>query len=387
MSQLDGITVIDFTRVLSGPYCTMVLADLGARVIKIERPGSGDDSRQFSPMVRGTSSYFASVNRGKESIGLDLRDPDDLALVRRMIASADVVVENFRPGVMERLGLGYETLAAQFSTLIYASISGFGQDGPYRDRPAYDMVVQAMGGIMSITGHPGSPPTRVGTSVGDIVAGLFGVASINAALVERTRTGRGQHLDISMLDCQTAILESAVGRFFATGESPEPLGSRHPSITPFAAYRAKDGYLVIAAGNGDLFTLLCETLDRPELARDQRFSTNESRGDAHAALSDELESALAARSVSEWLEILGERGIPCGPINNIAQALSDPQTVSRGMVISARDQAGTEFRMSGSPLVRLENQTIPGLDEHARSLRAEFGPRSNEPDLSAGPVQ
>ncbi len=378
MTALEGIMVVDFTRILSGPYCTMVLADLGARVIKIERAGAGDDSRQFPPVVAGTSSYFASVNRGKESLGLDLSDPVDLAVVRRIITEADVLVENFRPGVMSRLGLGYEDAARLNPRLVYASISGFGQDGPYRDRPAYDMVVQAMGGIMSITGHPDAPPTRVGTSVGDIVAGLFAVASINAALVARSDGGTGEHLDISMLDCQTAILESAIGRYFATGESPGPMGSRHPSITPFAAYRASDGYLVIAAGNGDLFKRLCAALERPDLAGDPRFATNESRGEAQEELSHEIEGALAARTVTAWLDLLGARGIPCGPINNIQQALDDPQTVSRGMVISAHDAAGTEFKMAGSPLVPLEVQHIPSLDEHGDALRAEFAPLQKE---------
>jgi CoA:oxalate CoA-transferase len=372
MTALDNITVVDFTRILSGPYCTMVLSDLGARVIKIERAGAGDDSRQFPPVVEGTSSYFASVNRGKESIALDLTDAEDLAVARSIVAEADVLVENFRPGVMDRLGLGYRDASRLNPNLIYTSISGFGQDGPYRDRPAYDMVVQAMGGIMSITGHPDTPPTRVGTSVGDIFAGLFAVARINAALVARSQGGTGEHLDISMLDCQTAILESAIGRFFATGESPGPMGSRHPSITPFAAYRASDGYLVIAAGNGDLFSRLCDALGRPDLALDPRFATNESRGEAHEELSREIEEALAARSVIEWLDSLGERGIPCGPINNIQQALTDPQTTARGMVITARDAAGTEFKMAGSPLVSLKAQHIPGLDEHGDALRAEF---------------
>lgn len=372
MKSLSGLLVVDFTRILSGPYCTMILGDLGARVIKIERAGGGDDSRQFPPIVGSTSAYFASVNRGKESIALDLKDAADLALARAIVAKADVLVENFRPGVIERMGLGYSETKELNPGLVYASISGFGQDGPYRDRPAYDMVVQAMGGLMSITGHPGSAPTRVGTSVGDIMAGVYAAVGISAALVERASSGKGQFIDVSMLDCQTAILESAIGRYFASGISPEPMGSRHPSINPFAAYRASDGYLVIAAGNDLLYANLANALGIPEIMSDVRFINNERRTENHLLLSERIEEALAAHDVGYWLELLGAAGIPCGPINNIEQALSDPQNIARNMVIEATAGDGTTLKMAGNPLTAVNRAQIASLDEQGSAIRSEF---------------
>jgi CoA:oxalate CoA-transferase len=237
---LSGVTVLDLTRVLAGPFCTLLLGDLGARVIKVESP-SGDDSRHIGPFVKGKSAYFMSLNRGKESVVLDLREPAGRDMFENLLARADVLVENFRPGTMERLGYGFESLHARFPRLIYAAASGFGHTGPQADRPAYDMVVQAMGGIMSLTGHPGGPPTRVGTSIGDIAAGLFTAVGIASALFHRTQSGTGAKIDVAMLDCQVAILENAIARYFATGEVPGPLGARHPSITPFPAIHARDG--------------------------------------------------------------------------------------------------------------------------------------------------
>ena len=264
---LSGVTVIDLTRVLAGPYCTLVLADLGARVIKVETPGGGDDSRTFGPFIEGKSAYFMSINRGKESISLNLKEDGDRAVFEDLLAGADVVVENFRAGTMERLGYGWEALHARFPRLIYAACSGFGHTGPYAGRPAYDVVVQAMGGIMSLTGQPGGPPARVGSSVGDIVAGLFTAIGINGALYRRTTTGEGMKLDVSMLDCQVAILENALARYFASGEVPGPLGTRHPSIAPFQAYATADGHVVISAGNDALFATLCAALGRPDARR------------------------------------------------------------------------------------------------------------------------
>ena len=235
-APLAGVLVLDLTRVLAGPYCTMVLADLGARIIKIEPPIVGDDSRHIGPFIKGKSAYFMSINRGKESIALDLKAEPDRAIFEKLLGTADVLVENYRGGTMEKLGYGWDNLYPRFPRLIYAAASGFGHTGPYKNRAAYDMVVQGMGGIMSLTGHPGTPPTRVGTSVGDITAGLFTTIGINAALFERSRTGLGRKIDVAMLDCQIAILENAIARYFSTGEVPGPLGARHPSITPFEAF-------------------------------------------------------------------------------------------------------------------------------------------------------
>lgn len=271
---LTGTLVLDLTRVLAGPYCTMVLADLGARVIKVENPVRGDDARAIGPFVGDRSAYFSSLNRGKQSIALDLKDDADRRIFDRLLARADVLVENFRPGVMQRLGYGWDTLHDRFPRLVVASTSGFGQTGPYAGRPAYDVVVQAMGGVMSLTGHPGSPPTRVGTSLGDITAGLFTAIGIQAALVDRFRSGVGSRIDVALLDCQVAILENAIARYAATGEVPGPIGARHPSITPFDAFATRDGYVVIAAGNDGLFARLCDVLGEPQLASDPRFSSN-----------------------------------------------------------------------------------------------------------------
>ncbi len=347
---LSDITVVDLTRVLAGPYATMALGDLGAEIIKVERPGSGDDARGFGPFVGDRSVYFESLNRGKRSIALDLADPADRTRFEELLDRADVLVENFRPGAMQRMGYGWEEVHDRWPRLVYAAVSGFGHAGPYSERPAYDIVVQAMGGLMSLTGHPGGLPTRVGTSVGDITAGLFAVAGILAALHERTRTGKGQKVDIAMLDCQVAILENAIARYSATGEVPGPLGSRHPSITPFAAYQASDRPLVIAAGNDRLFTRLCSTLERPDLLQDPRFATNECRTRHADLLETELEAALSAETADTWLIRLADAGIPCGPINDVAQVLADPGVRSRNMIVEVKLPDGATLEMAGNPI-------------------------------------
>jgi CoA:oxalate CoA-transferase len=371
--------VLDLTRVLAGPYCTMVLADLGARVIKIEPPGVGDDSRHIGPFVKGKSAYFMSINRGKESIALDLKAPADRAIFERLLGVGDVLVENYRGGTMEKLGYGWEDLHPRFPRLIYAAASGFGHTGPYRTRAAYDMVVQGMGGIMSLTGHPGSPPTRVGTSVGDITAGLFTAIGINAALVERARTGVGRKVDVAMLDCQVAILENAIARYVSTGQVPGPLGARHPSITPFEAFRTEDGWMIIAAGNDALFRKLADALGRPELAADPLFASNELRTRNAAALKSAIEQALATAGTAYWLAAIDAAGVPCGPINDVAQALADPQVATRNMVVTADDPEIGVLRMAGNPikLSGVEDPTTrrpaPGLDADRQSILAELG--------------
>src|SRR5271154_3029015 len=268
---LSGVTVVDLSRILAGPYCTFLMAELGARVIKVEPPGKGDDAREYGPFKNGVSTYFASVNRGKESIALDLKADGDRKVFEMLLGKADVVVENFRPGTMEKLGYGWETLHPRFPKLIYASASGFGHTGPYSREPAYDMVVQGLGGIMSINGHPGQPPARVGVSIGDLGAGLYTTIAVNAALYHRAMTGHATKVDIGMLDCQIALLENAVMRYGATGTPPGPLGTRHPAITPFEPFQTQDGLLIIAAGNDSLFVKLCKALDIPALAQDPRF--------------------------------------------------------------------------------------------------------------------
>lgn len=375
---LTGITVIDLTRVLAGPYCTMVLADLGARVIKVEAPGRGDDARKIGPFAGGKSAYFMSLNRGKESIALNLKDTADRAIFERLLGTADVLTENFRGGAMDRLGYGWPSLHKSYPRLIYAATSGFGSTGPYAGRPAYDMVVQAMGGIMSLTGHPGSPPTRVGTSIGDITAGLFTAIGINAALYHRSLTGEGMMVDVAMLDSQVAILENAIARYFSTGEIPGPIGSRHPSITPFEAFATADGYIVIAAGNDGIFASACATIGRPELAQDPRFATNPLRTEHHAELKQEIESALASRPSREWLAAFEAGGVPCGPIQNVAEVLADPQVLVRNMVVTADDPDIGPLRMAGNPikLSAFDDPTTrehaPNLDEHRAAILREL---------------
>jgi CoA:oxalate CoA-transferase len=339
---------VDLTRVLAGPFCTLLLADLGARVVKVERPGRGDDARGIGPFVAGRSAYFGSLNRGKESIALDLRAPEDRAVFERLLARADVLVENFRPGVMARLGYGWDALHARHPRLVVAATSGFGQTGPYAQRPAYDLVAQAMGGLMGLTGHPGAPPTRVGTSIGDLAAGLFTALGVSAALVHRTRTGEGVFVDVAMLDCQVALLENAIARLEATGAPPGPLGSRHPSIAPFEAYACADGHLVVAVGTDALFHALCRVLGRAELAGDPRFATNDLRVRHVDALKVEIESALAGAGRAAWLERLGAAGVPCGPIQDVAEVLADPQVAARNMAVRIGGRGG--LRTPGNPI-------------------------------------
>jgi len=382
---LSGVLVIDLTRVLAGPYCTMVLADLGARVIKVEAPGRGDDARTIGPFIGDQSAYFMSLNRGKESIALDLKSAEDRDIFERLLARADVLVENFRPGAMERLGYGWDTLHTRFPRLIVAATSGFGQTGPYAERPAYDVVAQAMGGVMSITGHPGGKPTRVGTSIGDITAGLFTAIGIQAALVERHRSNTGQRVDVSLLDSQVAILENAIARYSITGDVPGPIGSRHPSIAPFDAFSTRDGFVVIAAGNDELFAKLCEALGAPEWTEDERFRTNEQRNQNADALKDLIESALAGRTASEWLEVLQLAQLPCGPLNDIAQMIADPQVIFRNMVVSAADNAGGSLQMAGNPIKLSAHEdpatrpAAPALDGDRARILAELDAQATRP--------
>lgn len=384
---LADLFVVDLSRVLAGPYATMVLADLGARVIKVERPGSatsagGDDSRHIGPFKDGDpsqSAYFASINRGKESIALDLADGGDRIVFDALVARADVLVENFRPGVMDRLGLGWSALHARHPRLIYAATSGFGHTGPDRDRPAYDMIVQAMGGIMSVTGWPGGKPTRVGTSIGDITAGLFTVAGVLAALHHREQSGKGRFVDVAMLDGQIAILENAVARYAVSGVAPGPLGARHPSITPFAAYACAGGHIVVAAGNDSLFRALARALDLPDLLADARFATNAARTDHAEVLGSLIEARLAGQDAEHWLAVLEAAGVPCGPLHDVAQALSHRQVQARNMAITTAFPDGSPLLAAGNPIKLsgfadpVTRPKAPALDEHRAMILADLG--------------
>ncbi|MGB0865905.1 MAG: CaiB/BaiF CoA transferase family protein [Granulosicoccaceae bacterium] len=376
---LSGITVLDFSRVLAGPYCTMVLADLGARVIKIEKFGSGDDTRAFPPFVDAESAYFMCFNRGKESIVLDIKSPRDRDLLERLLDTSDVLVENFRPGVMERLGYGPERLAKTHPHLIYTSISGFGHSGPMAELPGYDMVVQAMGGVMSLTGWPGERPARVGTSFGDLGAALFGVIGIVSALYKRTKNAQGERVDIGMLDCQAALMETAIARYDVENKVPTRTGDCHPSLAPFETFQAADERLVIAAGNDHLFLLMSDALEAPELALDPIFASNDLRVKNRPMMVSAIEKITKTKPVKHWLDLLNEAGVPCGPVNSIDRLLDHPQLLSRNMIVKVEGAASIPIRTAGNPIKLSNYQDIdpgcalraPGLNEHRESILAE----------------
>jgi CoA:oxalate CoA-transferase len=378
-APLSGVTVLDFSRVLSGPYCTMILADLGARVIKVERVGTGDDTRAFGPFIDHESAYFMCFNRGKESIALDFKIPRDREILDRLLDKADVVVENFRPGVMERLGYGAEQLARSHPHIVYASISGFGHSGPFSDLPGYDAVVQAMGGVMSLTGYPDGPPARVGTSIGDLGAALFATIGILAGLHKRSRDAQGTHVDIGMLDCQAALLETALARFDVEGKVPQRTGDAHPSLAPFETFLAEDGRFVIAAGNDTLFLLMADALGVPQLASDPRFVTNDLRVQNRPALVNAIESVTLTRPITHWLDKLNEVGVPCAPINSIDVLFEHPQLLARDMIIQVEGVAGQKVRTAGNPIKMSTSpdedvsvaKKSPSVSEHREAILAE----------------
>ncbi len=379
MGPLDGVIVLDLTWVLAGPFASMVLCDLGADVIKVERPGVGDVARHTAPIVNGESCYFFSVNRGKRSLTLDLKSERGREIFLRLVEKADVVMENFTPGTMERLGLDYAVLSKRNPRLIYAATSGFGQTGPDRFRPALDVVVQGMGGIMSITGEPDGPPVRPGASLGDITGGLFSAIGVLAALQEREGSGRGQMIDVSMLDCQISILENAFVRYFATGEMPRPLGTRHPVATPFQAFPTKDGYIVLALSWGveNQWELYCATIDRHDLIDDPRFDTPALRTEHHDELEPLLIEAMRKKATAEWLREFDAIGLPCGPLNNIAQAAEQPQVKAREMLVEVEHPVIGKLPLPDTP-VKLSRTpggirgASPALGEHTDEVLREL---------------
>ncbi len=375
---LQGIRVLDLTRVLAGPYCTMILADLGAEVVKIERPDVGDDARHFGPFLpSGLSAYFASINRGKKSATFDLKQQADRARFLQLVEQADVLVENFRPGTMASWGLSAERLREVNSRLVYASLSGFGQTGNQTGRPAYDIVIQALSGLMSITGHNRDSPVRVGTSISDILTGMFGAIAVIAAIRHRDRTGEGSLADLAMLDCAVAALENAVSRCAVTGEIPAPLGTRHPSITPFQAFPTADGAIVVAAGNDALWRKLCEVLGCVELADDPRLVDNQARTANHDYLEQQLNLRFRQADQQRWLQLLAEAGVPAAPIRNIEQVIHDPHLAARDMLHEMQDERGDRFLTAGSPL-RMNGHApplsdrAPELGEHTESVLKEW---------------
>ncbi len=379
MGPLNGIRVIDLTQVLFGPFATMLLGDMGAEIIKIERPEIGDIARGNGPVVNGVSTYFLSLNRGKKSVSLNLSTKTGVDVLLKLIKTADVLVENYKPGTMKKLGLDYETVRKINPGIIYVSGSGFGQYGPYAGKPAYDVVVQAMGGVMSITGEEGGPPIRPGVSYGDISAGLFLCIATLAALEERHKSGQGQYVDISMLDCQVTVQENAFVRYLNTGEIPHALGTRHPVMTPFQAFPTQDGYIAVAlrGGTNDQWPLFCAAIDRVDIIDDPRFTDGWDRTQNYKDLEPILNPVIKTRTTQEWMQELEKAGIPCGPVNNIAQAAADPQIAARDMIATVRHPEAGEFKVVNSPFkfsrtpCKVEHVS-PELGEHTEDVLKEL---------------
>ena len=377
MKALENVTVLDLTRVLAGPYTGMVLADFGANVIKIESPGTGDDSRAFGPFVKNESTYFMSLNRGKKSITLNLKKPEAQEVFKELVKQADVVLENYRTGTMEKFGLGYEELKKINPKIIYSACTGFGHTGPYAYDPAYDVIVQGMGGIMSITGQADGEPTRVGASVGDITAGLFSAIGVMTALFVRETTGVGQKVDVGMLDCQVAILENAIARYVNSGVVPKPIGNRHPSITPFESFKAKDGYVIIAIGNDTLWQKFCTLVGHDDWAADERFTSNPKRTEHQPLLKEMITPVFTTKTVDEWIKILKEAGIPVGPINTVDRVLQDPQILAREMLVETDHPVAGKIKMAGVPIKLSETPgkveaPAPTLGQHTEEILAQM---------------
>ena len=376
---LDGLTVLDLTRVLSGPYCTMMLADMGARVIKVEQPGKGDDTRGWGPpFVEGESAYFMSINRNKESVTINLKHPEGRRVLDALIARSDVLVENFRPGTLDRMGLGYRDLAERRPALVYCSISGFGQTGPRRHEPGYDAVLQGEGGLMSITGDRDTPAYRLGVAIADIISGMFSAWGVAVALLARHRTGRGQLVDVGMLDSVAAILTYQAGIYFATGEAPVRLGNRHPTITPYETLEAADGDLVVAVGNDQLWVSFCKVLGVDDLADDDRFRTNRDRVAHREELRPLLVKRLRTRKAEEWLADLKAAGIPCGGVRDLHQVFTDPHVIDRAMVVAMQHPAAGAIRQLGGPIKLGDTPGAvrtppPTLGQHTDRILGELG--------------
>jgi len=361
MGALSHIRVLDLSRVLAGPWCTQILADLGADVIKIERPGSGDDTRQWGPpfvSVDGggneESLYFLATNRGKRSMTLNLSDSRGQKVVHELAAHCDVVVENFKVGALARYGLDYETLKGINPSLVYCSITGFGQTGPYADRAGYDFMIQAMGGLMSVTGEAedvaGTNPQKVGVAIADLVTGLYSANAIQTALIHRERTGQGQYIDMALLDCQVAILANQAMTYLAAGQTPVRMGNAHPNIVPYQVFETEDGHIILAVGNDGQFRRFCELADQPHLAQDPRFVANRGRVKHRAQLIEALALLMKSKNTDDWLNLLEPEGIPCGRINSIDETLNDPQVIHRQMRTQALHSSLGEINLLGSPL-------------------------------------
>jgi crotonobetainyl-CoA:carnitine CoA-transferase CaiB-like acyl-CoA transferase len=385
-APLAGVTVLDLTRVLSGPYCTMLLADMGARVIKVERPGDGDETRAWGPpFVAGESAYFLGINRNKESLTLDFKQPDGRRIVDRLLERSDVLVENFRPGTLARLGLDYESLRPDHPRLIYASISGFGQTGPRRHQPGYDAVIQAEGGLMSVTGDPDGPPFRVGVAIADIVAGLLAAQGIILALYARDRTGRGQLVDVGMLDGVVSLLSYHASMYLTTATRSGRLGNRHATIAPYDTFSAADGDFFLAVGNDEQFRRLCAAAGLPGLNDEAAFATNPARVVNHAELRRRLTPVLQAHPRAHWIEVLTNAGVPCGAVREVPEVLGDPQVLARNMVEAVEHATAGTLKVLGVPIKLSDTPgsvrtAPPTLGQHTSAVLGELG--LNETDIA-----
>jgi crotonobetainyl-CoA:carnitine CoA-transferase CaiB-like acyl-CoA transferase len=381
---LSHVRVLDLSRILAGPWASQLLADLGAEVIKVERPGSGDDTRGWGPPwlrdsggeATAESAYFASANRGKKSITVDLGAAEGQEIVRRLAQRADVLLENYKVGALARHGLGYEQLAGANPGLVYCSITGFGQSGPYASRAGYDLLIQGMGGLMSITGDPdgapGGGPMKVGVAITDILTGMYAATAVLAALAHRERTGRGQHVDLALLDVQVAMLANQAQSYLVTGRPPARVGNAHPSIVPYQAFATLDGHVILAVGNDGQFVRLCEVIGRPELARDPRFCTNPARVAHRAELVPTLASLFAGRRSEEWIAALETAGVPCGPIHDLEHVFDDPQVRHRAMRVEAPHPLAGALPLVASPIrlsaTPVRHEAPPLLGQHTREV-------------------
>ena len=376
---LSGFTVVDLTRVLSGPYCTMVLADMGARVIKVEQPGKGDDTRAWGPPFLGEeSAYFLSINRNKESVTVDFKPAEGREVLERLMARADVFVENFRPGTLDRAGFGWDAVHAKYPRLVYASISGYGQTGPRREEAGYDAVMQAEGGLMSVTGEEGRPGYRLGVAITDMVAGLYCAQGISAALLARERTAKGQRVDIGMLDTTAALLTYQAANWFATGVTPKRQGNRHATIAPYETFTTSDGEIVIAVGNDQIWQRFCPAIGLPELAADPRFATNKDRMANYDAMRPPIDRVFRTRSCAEWIRILNDAGVANGEVRDIGQMLNDPQLGARRMIETLMHPTVGATRVIGAPIKLSETSASvrtppPVLGQHTDAVLAEIG--------------
>ncbi len=376
---LKGVRVLDLSRVLAGPYCSMTLSDLGAEVIKVEIPGRGDDTRAYPPFVNGVSSYYLSLNRGKKSMTLNLKEEEGVKVLHRLVKECDIVLENFRPGVTKRLNVDYETLKGIKKDLIYCSISSYGQTGPYASWPGYDLIIQGMSGLMGITGEKGRPPVRVGVAVTDLNAGMYGVIAILSALRVRDQQGIGQHLDISMMDAAVSWMTYVAGSYFANGKVPLRMGGAHPSIVPYQVFETSDGkYLLLGCGNDRLFGLLCTVIDMENLVNDPLYSKNENRVENRETLIPLIQESFMASPRDFWLTKLREIGVPCAPVNSIDEVFADPQLLHRGMLVEMNHPEIGDIKQIGAPLKFSETPCQielppPLLGEHTEEVLLELG--------------